>query len=115
MPVTSLNAFRRKNVFILYLFLIFPGSFFPAAAEIRLPAILGSHMVLQQKTMEKIWGWSEPGERITISTNWDTTTYHATGSANAKWLTQINTPAAGGPYTITIKGNNSIVLEDVLI
>ena len=72
-------------------------------------------MVLQQKSLEKIWGWSEPGEQIIISTDWDTATYHASGSANAKWLTQINTPAAGGPYTITIKGRNTIVLEDVMI
>ena len=30
-------------------------------------------------------------------------------------MLQVQTPAAGGPYTIVLKGNNSITLENVLI
>ena len=44
-------------------------SFFtPAAwgADLKLPSILGSHMVLQQNTQVNIWGWANPGERIEI-------------------------------------------------
>jgi sialate O-acetylesterase len=84
-------------------------------SAIRVPNIIGSHMVLQQKSDVKIWGWGAPGENVTIHTNWDTTTYTATTQSSAKWILTIKTPAAGGPYTITIKGNNEIVLEDVLI
>jgi sialate O-acetylesterase len=105
----------KKNILTVCLFLFFLSSGFIANAEVRLPAILGSHMVLQQKSLVKIWGWSDPSEKITISTDWDTTTYHIAGIPDGKWLTQINTPAAGGPYKITIKGSNTIVLEDVLI
>ena len=86
-----------------------------ALADIRLPAILGSHMVIEQKSKQKFWGWADPTEKITISTSWDTTTYHAEGSPDARWMTEINTPSGGGPYTITIKGYNTIVLDDVLI
>ena len=84
-------------------------------AKIRLPNILGSHMVLQQKSNVKIWGWGAPEEIVTITTNWDTTKYTTKTGGNAKWLTEIHTPAAGGPYRITIKGSNEIILEDVLI
>jgi len=83
------------------------------SAAIRLPSILGSHMVLQQKSEVKLWGWCNPAEKITIKTNWDTITYRTTGESSAKWLQKIKTPVAGGPYTITI--NESTVLKDVMI
>lgn len=84
-------------------------------ADIRLPSIIGSHMVLQQNAKVKLWGWSAPSEKITIKVSWDTTTYTSTGNRGARWVTEINTPAAGGPHTIRIKGGNEILLEDVMV
>jgi sialate O-acetylesterase len=72
-------------------------------------------MVLQQKSQAKIWGWCDPTEKIKISTNWDTLTYNTTGSDHAKWNVEIKTPVSGGPFKITINGNNTVVLEDVMI
>lgn len=72
-------------------------------------------MVLQQKSNITIWGWSEPGEKITIRVGWDTAKYLATGSSGAKWKVEVATPAGGGPYTISIEGNNKLLLEDVLV
>ena len=82
-------------------------------AEVRLPAILGSHMVLQQKSDVNLWGWCGPAEKVSVKVSWDTTRYETKGTSGAKWSLQIKTPAAGGPYSITI--NDKIVLEDVMI
>lgn len=84
-------------------------------ANVRLPAVIGSHMVLQQKTEVTIWGWCDAAEKIKLKTSWDTTTYTTVGSSSAKWSMRVKTPTAGGPYQITIDGNNKTVLEDVLI
>ena len=84
-------------------------------AAIRLPNIIGSHMVLQQKSTVKIWGWAAPAEKVIIKTSWDNKTYEATTSNGAKWVSNLQTPTAGGPYQITISASNTIVLEDVLI
>jgi sialate O-acetylesterase len=90
--------------------------FINASAKVFLPAVYSNHMVLQQNSTIKIWGWSEVGEKITIRTSWDTVTATAEGDAYAKWQTTMHTPAAGGTYTITVKGTyNTIVIEDVLI
>jgi sialate O-acetylesterase len=101
----------------LFLFLIFFGTLFfgnlNSSAEIRLPAILGNHMVLQQKSEVNLWGWCSPAEMITVKSSWDTTKYITKGTSGAKWNLKIKTPSAGGPYTITI--NNKTVLEDVMI
>lgn len=87
-----------------------------AGANIRLPHILGSNMVLQQQSAVKLWGWGEPNEKITVTTSWDNKTYPAvTVTGNATWMLTVQTPAAGGPYTIQLKGNNTIVLSNILI
>lgn len=97
------------------MFILIMNVFYPVLAEVRLPAVIGSHMVLQQTSNVKFWGWCDPSEKIAISTNWDTVIYYAIGSPNGKWITQIKTPSAGGPYKITVRGYNVIVLDDVLI
>lgn len=86
-----------------------------AWADVRLPAIIGDHMVLQQSTGVLLWGWCEPNEKIEIRTGWDTTTYRTTGTSGAKWSVKVKTGAAGGPYTIHIKGNNTVQVNDVLL
>lgn len=80
---------------------------------VRLPSIIGNHMVLQQNSEARLWGWCNPGEKIIIKTSWDTVSYRLSGEGTAKWSQKIKTPAAGGPYKITING--SLVIEDVLI
>jgi sialate O-acetylesterase len=99
-----------------FFFFLFSGlSSFSLLGNVRLPAVIGSHMVLQQKTQTIIWGWCDVGEKIKLKASWDTATYTYTGTPSAKWEIKLNTPNAGGPYQITIEGNNKIVLDDVLI
>lgn len=84
-------------------------------AEVRLPAVLGSNMVLQQKSEVELWGWCNPTEKISVMVDWDTTVYRTAGLRTAKWSVKIKTPAAGGPYKMIINGSNAIVLENVMI
>ena len=81
--------------------------------EVRLPSVIGDHMVLQQQSEVKLWGWCDPNENIKASSGWDTTTYKTIGNADGKWMVSIKTPVAGGPYEITLNGNNKVVVEDV--
>ncbi|GAC1421504.1 MAG: sialate O-acetylesterase [Flavisolibacter sp.] len=71
-------------------------------------------MVLQQNARVKLWGWSDPNEKITLHCDWDTTTYTTSGSSNAQWQLEIKTPGAGVGHTIKISGRNNIVLQDVV-
>ncbi len=103
----------RKTFFLIISSIMLVIYSLSTSAAVRLPSILGSHMVLQQKSEVKLWGWSGPTEKITIKTSWDTITYQTTAESTAKWSQKIKTPVAGGPYTITING--STILEDVMI
>ncbi len=86
-----------------------------SAEAVTLPAVLSSNMVLQQKTQAKMWGWGSPTERIYITNSWNGKTDSTVVDGNARWQVNVATPVAGGPYTITVKGNNSILLQNVLI
>lgn len=82
---------------------------------VSLPAVFGSHMVLQQNATVQIRGWGKPFEKITLTTGWNSDTLRTVADNQANWALALNTPAAGGPYSIRIEGYNTLVLDDVLI
>lgn len=105
-----------KNFFLLCCLLTIMPCTSKVFAIIRLPPIMSSNMVLQQNSQVILWGWSDASERFTIICSWKTSIDSVTALNSGKWKAKISTPAAGGPYTITIKGrSNTIVLENILI
>jgi len=101
---------KRWRMIIAFLFSI--GSL---QAKVILPFILGSNMVLQQKTTAKLWGWSKANSKISITTSWDKKQYRSMSDSKGNWLLEVNTPAAGGPFQITISDGESILLDNILI
>lgn len=95
----------------LALFCLAVGS---AEADVRLPKVIGNHMVLQQGKPVEIWGWAEPGETITVTLgqgNRGTTR----AKQNGEWRVRLAVMKAGGPHTLTVKGKTTITLDDILI
>lgn len=86
----------------------------PAAADVTLPNIFGSHMVLQRDAPLHVWGTAEPGEKIAVKLDGHQVTTKA--EADGSWLVGLPARKADGKaHKLTIKGNNEIVLEDILI
>jgi sialate O-acetylesterase len=72
-------------------------------------------MVLQQKMKVAVWGWAEPGEKVKVKAGWQWFASSTKADDEGKWMIKVKTPGAGGPYEITIKAENTIVLENVLV
>lgn len=87
----------------------------PTEGQLRLPAIISSGMVLQQNDSASLWGWGNPAERILVTTSWNNRTDTTVVNNRANWRIKVKTPVAGGPYSITLKGSNTVVLNDVMI
>jgi len=85
-----------------------------ATADVRLPAIVGDNMMLQQQLGAPIWGWANPGETVTVAGSWGKKA-SATADDNGKWKVCLDTPSHGGPYTLTIKGKNELIIDNVMI
>lgn len=84
-------------------------------ADVKLPAVIGDNMVVQQKSHAAIWGWADPGEKVNVKGSWEWLWGRdVIADANGKWMVKIPTPPAGGPFSITIKGKNEIKLKNVL-
>ncbi|WP_162054862.1 sialate O-acetylesterase [Pontibacter pamirensis] len=103
-----------KRNFILQVLLALSLSMVNAAWAVTVPAIFSDHMVLQQNAEIIIWGSAKSGEEVTVTGSWDNKPVKTKASNLAKWSVKLKTPAAGGPYTVTIKGYNTIVINDVL-
>ena len=86
-----------------------------AFANITLPNVLSDNMVLQRNSEVTIWGWANPQEEVVIAPSWNNQTYKIKASNQAKWEINIPTPKEGGPFFISIKGYNEIVLKNILI
>lgn len=105
----------KKALVSFLIFLALSLSMASAAWAVSVPTIFGNHMVLQQNAEVTIWGSAKSGEEVTVTGSWDNKPVTTKASNLAKWSVKLNTPAAGGPYMVTIKGHNTIVLEDVLL
>ena len=85
-----------------------------AVADVKLPAIFGDHMVLQQKAPVQVWGWADPGEQVSVKGSWQWFAATTQAGPDGTWSVTIKTPKAGSAVSLTVKGRNQIVLNDVL-
>jgi sialate O-acetylesterase len=104
-----------KNIFLRILPVIFLLHVLQANAEIKLPAIFGDNMVLQQQTDAAIWGKATPGSNVRITTSWNNRSYSGHADSEGKWKIKVATPSAGGPYTVTISDGKAVTLKNVMI
>jgi sialate O-acetylesterase len=82
-------------------------------ANVKLPVLVSDGMVLQRNTKLIIWGWASPGEKVQIKFN------KKSGSAitdtDGSWKVTLPPMKAGGPFTMEVKGNNTIVINNILL
>jgi len=84
-----------------------------AKAEVRLPHILSDHVVLQRGMPIHIWGWADAGEHVQVSFRGQKLDTVSDGLG--RWSVYLKPQKAGGPFTLTVTGSNTITLHDVLV
>ncbi|MEQ1861531.1 MAG: sialate O-acetylesterase [Chthoniobacteraceae bacterium] len=84
-----------------------------AHADVRLPAIISDHMVLQAETEAPIWGWAEPGEEVSVALAGTTKTTKA--DAAGKWKVVFSKLKPGASLTLKVKGKNELTVNDVAV
>ncbi len=84
-----------------------------AFCQVKLPQLLRDSMILQRDMKMNIWGWASKGEKVTVKFNGKT--YKTKTGDDGKWMMQLPSMSAGGPYTMDISGKNKITLKDILI
>ncbi len=83
-------------------------------ADVKLPAIFGDHMVLQQETVLPVWGTADPGEKVTVTVGMESA--NATADAKGNWSVKLKAlPSGSAPVTVTVEGKNKLTFSDVLV
>lgn len=82
-------------------------------AAISLPAIFSDHMVLQRNQDIPVWGWANPGEKISL--HFHEQAMQTVANAKGEWMIRLKPEAAGGPYSLIVEGSNKLAFQDVLV
>ena len=86
----------------------------PLHAEVKLPAVISSHMVLQRELAALVWGTATAGEDVTVSFAGQKKSVKT--GADSKWQVKLDPmKASAESRTMTISGENTLTLEDVLV
>ncbi|WP_433901560.1 sialate O-acetylesterase [Sphingobacterium puteale] len=98
--------------FIVHIALLVAG--FSAKANVILPNIFANHMVLQRNQPVAIFGSASPGEQVSVA--FQNQLKRTEADQNGRWKVELKAmPANAVGQTLTIRGNNTIELKDVLV
>lgn len=100
----------KSHLISSLIFLLWSGL---VQANVRLPVLLSDGMVLQRNTKIIIWGWAAPGEKVVVKFNKKTGSTVTDPEGN--WKITFPPMKAGGPYTMVVKGENTIIINDILL
>jgi sialate O-acetylesterase len=114
----TLTRYSKRRPFtgpglVAVLIAIVAGQTSTATADVTLPSIFGSHMVLQRDQKDRVWGWAAPGEEVTVQIAGQTKS--AKAADDGAWHVVLDPMPAGGPHTLTVKGKNTVQFDDVLV
>ena len=102
----------RTRYFILLICLSF---LLKAEAKVTLTSIWGSNMVLQQQSEVTFSGTATSGKRVQAIASWDNKKVQTNVDTKGEWKLTLQTPRAGGPYSITFSDGEELKLQNILI
>lgn len=103
---------KRNLLVLVFLCIAF------AANALDIPEIFSDHMMLQQNTNARLWGWAKKGAEVKVTTSWNSAVYSVKADKQTgRWDVKVATPKASyDTYTVTVEGDGQkAVINDVLI
>ena len=103
----------KKTFRLVFAFLLLTVLAQSAFADVRVPAIIGDNMVLQQGKKIRIWGWANPNEKVSVV--FANQKANAIADASGHWQTLLEPVKAGGPFELTISASNTLTIKNILV
>lgn len=105
-----LRSLAARSILCLSWLLATP---FSVRADVKLPALIDDHMMVQRDVKVPVWGWAEPGEQVMVTLGEHKGT--ATPDQDGRWKVLLGPFKAGGPLEMTVAGKNTITVKDILV
>ncbi|MGV3763024.1 sialate O-acetylesterase [Parapedobacter sp.] len=89
---------------------------FACFGQLRIPNVLSDNMVLQRNADAHIWGWGYASTEVAIKASWLDDTVKTKVDPGGRWMAQLPTTQAGGPYELEIvSAGAKITLHNILL
>lgn len=108
----NIHIDNMNKIFILAAGLLLAAT---ANAKVTMPKFFSNGMVLQQQAECRLWGTANKGKDVSVRTSWSGKTYRTRAGNDGKWKLSVTTPAAGGPFDITVSDGEPTTIKNVLI
>jgi sialate O-acetylesterase len=90
-----------------------------ARAEVKPHPLFSDGMVLQQGAACSVWGTADPGEAISFGLDAGPQSTSSkqpiAADKDGRWAFTLSGFKAGGPFTLTIRGSNTVTIKDVYV
>ncbi len=106
---------KKNYSLLLTLLLVFIFSSGSLYGEVKMPAVFGDNMVLQQKIDASLWGTASKNATVRITTSWNNKSYSVRSDSEGKWKIKVSTPSAGGPYEVSVSDGSILKFKNVMI
>ncbi len=104
------SSLRIALIYVCFIFSLASRT----SADVRLPNVLSSDMVLQRNLPVPVWGWADPGENVSV-TFWSQKKETTTDSKGNWMVTLDPISASSKPTNLTIQGKNKVTLTNILV
>ena len=84
----------------------------PARANVKPNSLFSDNAVLQRGMSLPVWGTARDGEKVTVEFAGQKV---STTAKDGKWMVHLEPLKAGGPFTMTITGDNTVSIKNILI
>jgi sialate O-acetylesterase len=105
----------KRTMMVLFLILLLGACtyFAPPAKDIKLITVFSDNMVLQRDLILPVWGTAAPGGMVKVEINQQSK--RAKADDNGKWAVTLDKMTAGGPYQLSVIGEDTIVYHNVMV
>ncbi|MFT3676600.1 MAG: sialate O-acetylesterase [Chitinophagaceae bacterium] len=101
---------------VILLLLLFYAGIVTLQAQLRLPRLISSGMILQRNTPLHIWGWASAGDTVSLTGDIvKSRTYTTVADRNGNWKIQLPALKSGGPFSMQVKADRAININDILV
>jgi len=106
------SSVLRRTLLAISIAALLAGVGAAARAEVQPNSLFSDGAVLQQGVAVPVWGTGKDGEQVTVKIEDQTAT---TTVKDGRWLVRLKPMKADGPFTMTITGDNTITITNLLV
>ena len=104
---------KRNYLLLAFVVLLLTNCQGPTATNVQPDELFTDNAVLQRDHELKVWGTANPGGTVEVSINGASA--QATADEQGKWKATLPPMEAGGPYEMTISGDQEKVLNNIML